>query len=171
MSRDQAIPGTRAARHGRIRQLLAHGEYSSQGQIVQALADEGMTVTQATLSRDLDELKALRVRGARGNLAYRIPDPAERGQDRSEVVEQIANRLARVCTELLVSAQAGGNLVVLRTPPGAAQYLASALDDSVFAGVLGTVAGDDTVMVVAQDAEGARDIARKLLVLANGQDT
>lgn len=132
MSRKQSLPTTKAARHARIRHVLAHQEISSQGQLVQALAHDGLSVTQATLSRDLVELNALRVRSSGGTLVYRIAEPADRGHDVSGVAEQIASRLARVCTELLVSAEAAGNLVVLRTPPGAAQYLASALDDSCF---------------------------------------
>lgn len=167
-TRGHSLPTTKAARHARIRHVLAHQEIRSQGQLVEELAADGLVVTQATLSRDLVELGALRVRGPHGTFSYRIVESSDRG---GGVVEQIASRLSRVCTELLVAAEAAGNMVVLRTPPGAAQYLASALDDSVFPGVLGTIAGDDTVLVVTRDNEGARDVAGRLVELADGAES
>jgi transcriptional regulator of arginine metabolism len=81
--------------------------------------------------------------------------------------EFLAARLSRLCGELLVSAEASGNLVVLRTPPGAAQYLASAIDHSVFTGVLGTIAGDDTVLVIARDVSGGDELAARFVGLAS----
>lgn len=166
-----SVPATKAARHARIRHLLAHQEIRSQGELARALAGDGLNVTQATLSRDLMELHAVRIRGTNGAMTYRIAEPSERSSDELDPAEQIAARLARVCTELLVAAEAAGNLVVLRTPPGAAQYLASALDDSTLRGVLGTVAGDDTVLIVARDPAGASDVAARLLEMAGGTET
>ncbi len=81
--------------------------------------------------------------------------------------EYLAARLARLCGELLVSAESSANLVVLRTPPGAAQYLASAIDHSVLPGVLGTIAGDDTVLVIARDADGGDELAARFVALAS----
>ncbi len=167
-SSEAALPSTKAARHARIRQVLSRSQVRSQGELARELAAAGLVVTQATLSRDLVELRAARVRGPHGTLVYRIGEPVSgAGGQEAGQVEQIAARLARVCTELLVSAEAAGNLVVLRTPPGAAQYLASALDDSVFPGVIGTIAGDDTVLLVSRDAAGADDVAARLLELTN----
>jgi transcriptional regulator of arginine metabolism len=139
------IPLTKNARQQRIIELLATAEVKSQTELADLLVDAGVHVTQATLSRDLVELDAVKVRVTSGALVYAVP--AE-GGDRTPVVgrESAASeaRLARLCAELLVSADASANLVVLRTPPGAANFLASALDKAELGAVLGTIAGDDT---------------------------
>jgi len=125
-------------------------------------------VTQATLSRDLVELEAVKVRGADGALVYAVPSE---GGDRTPhaPADSAAGRarLARLCAELLVSADASGNLVVLRTPPGAAQFLASSFDKAEFADVLGTIAGDDTVLVIGRDPAGGDALARRFLDMAD----
>ena len=126
-----------------------------------------MQVTQATLSRDLVELDAVRVRSTSGALVYAVP--GEGGDRRPALPGETAasgHRLGRLLAELLVSADASANLVVLRTPPGAAQFLASALDKAEYAGVLGTIAGDDTVLLIGRDPAGGADLARRLLALA-----
>jgi transcriptional regulator of arginine metabolism len=162
------IPLTKSARQQRIVELLATSEVKSQTDLAELLADAGVVVTQATLSRDLVELDAVKVRASSGALVYAVP--AE-GGDRTPVVarESAASeaRLARLCAELLVSADASANLVVLRTPPGAANFLASALDKAELGAVLGTIAGDDTVMVISRDPVGGEDLAQRLLDLAN----
>jgi transcriptional regulator of arginine metabolism len=137
------------------------------GEQVGQLAGAGVAVTQATLSRDLLDLDAVKVRGASGALVYAVPGE---GGDRSPVTagESSASgaRLTRFAADLLVSADHSGNLVVLRTPPGAAQLLASALDKSELSGVLGTIAGDDTVMVIGREPDGEL-LARRLVDLAS----
>ncbi len=167
----RAVPGTKAARHALIRRLLQTTTVRSQNELAAALADDGVHVTQATLSRDLVELRAVRVRTADGSLAYAIP--AEGGDPTPLVdvtAEQLAARLARLAAELLVTAEHSGNLVVLRTPPGAAQFLASAIDHSVMPGVLGTIAGDDTVLVISAEPDGGAAVARRFLDLAGGRE-
>lgn len=163
------IPLTKNARQQRIIELLATAEVRSQTELAELLADAGVIVTQATLSRDLVELDAVKVRLASGTLVYAVP--AE-GGDRTPVVgrESAASeaRLARLCAELLVAAEASANLVVLRTPPGAANFLASALDKAELGAVLGTIAGDDTVLVISRDPAGGDALAMRLLALANG---
>jgi transcriptional regulator of arginine metabolism len=144
--------GTRVARQARIVELIRDRAVHSQTELLGLLDAEGIGTTQATLSRDLDELGALKVRGA-----YVIPD------DGSPVrgVEGGTARLARLLGDLLVSADASGNLAVLRTPPGAAHYLASALDRAALHDVVGTIAGDDTLLVVAREPlTGAQLVAR-----------
>jgi transcriptional regulator of arginine metabolism len=169
MNGHPSIPLTKSARQQRIIELLATEEVRSQTELAELLADAGVVVTQATLSRDLVELDAVKVRAASGTLVYAVP--AE-GGDRTPVVgrESAASeaRLARLCAELLVSADASANLVVLRTPPGAANFLASALDKADLGSVLGTIAGDDTVMVISRDPSGGEALAARLLSLANG---
>jgi transcriptional regulator of arginine metabolism len=141
-------PTTKAARHARIVEALGRQPVRSQAELAGLLEQDGVHVTQATLSRDLDELGAVKLRGADGGVpVYVIPD------DGSPVrgIEGGTARLARLLGDLLVSADASGNLAVLRTPPGAAHYLASALDRAALHDVVGTIAGDDTLLVVARE--------------------
>jgi len=161
-------PATKTARQQYIVEVLSRHVVRSQTELAELLAEAGIAVTQATLSRDLDELGAVRVRNAEGVLAYAIPSEGGDRTPRVAPLESTAvgGRLARVCGELLVSAVASANLVVLRTPPGAAQFFASALDHAELDAVLGTIAGDDTVLVVTQDPQGGQSVADHLLGLA-----
>lgn len=161
------VAATKAARHAKIVELLGRHPVRSQAELADLLAGSGLRVTQGTVSRDLVELDAVRVRDARGVLVYAVPgeggDRTPRPATDSAVAE---SRLARLCGELLVSAEASANLVVVRTPPGAAQFLASALDKAELTAVLGTIAGDDTVLVISRSADGGPGLAGKLLALA-----
>lgn len=162
-----AGPQTKNARQRRIVELLETGEIRSQHELADLLADSGHRISQATLSRDLEELNALKVRSETGALIYAVP--AE-GGDRTPIAKHTPaseTRLARLAQELLVSAEASANLVVLRTPPGAANFLASALDKTEYDDLLGTIAGDDTVLVISRQPAGGAALARRLLALAN----
>jgi transcriptional regulator of arginine metabolism len=162
------LPVTKSARQARIVDLLTRHAVHSQGELADLLADAGVVVTQATLSRDLDELDAVRVRDASGALVYAVPGEGGDRTPRAAVETPAAeHRLARLCTELLVSAEASANLVVLRTPPGAAQFLASAVDKAELGTVLGTIAGDDTVLVVSRDPDGGDAVAERFLALSS----
>jgi transcriptional regulator of arginine metabolism len=160
-------PATKNSRHQLIVELLAGNEVRSQPELLELLDTRGVQVTQATLSRDLVELDAVRVRAQSGALVYAVP--AE-GGDRRPVAPgetaAAAHRLGRLLAELMVSADASANLVVLRTPPGAAQFLASAMDKVEYTDVLGTIAGDDTVLVMSRDPQGGAEIVRRLMALA-----
>ena len=154
-------PITKTARHARIADLIRGNPVKSQTELVDLLAGDGIAVTQATLSRDLEELGAVKVRGTDGGPAtYLIP---EDGNPVLRQAEQAPARLLRLLRELLTGADAAGHLVVLRTPPGAAQFLASALDRSGLPEVVGTIAGDDTILVVAREDVGGRTLAHQLL--------
>jgi transcriptional regulator of arginine metabolism len=155
-------PGTRTARHGRIVELIRDKDVRSQTELAELLAGDGYQVTQATLSRDLEELGAVKVSGA-----YLIPEDGHRPLRPSE---QAPARLTRLLRELLTGVDASGNMAVLRTPPGAAQFLASALDRSGLPDVVGTIAGDDTILVVARDATGGAALAAKLAPWAGRAD-
>ena len=160
-------PHTKAARHALVTSLLTRGTVHSQQQLAELLAAEGVTVTQATLSRDLVELRAVKIRTPSGALAYAVPaEGGLRAPAAGPDDEMLAARLARLCAELLVTAEASGNLVVLRTPPGAAQFLASAIDHSILPAILGTIAGDDTVLVIAREGETGSALAARFLALA-----
>ncbi|HEU5475145.1 MAG TPA: arginine repressor [Actinophytocola sp.] len=157
-------PGlTRVARQARIVELVSSMGIRSQAELAKLLAAEGIDVTQATLSRDLDELGAVKLRGADGGVpVYVIPE------DGSPVrgVQGGTSRLVRLLAELLVSADGSANLTVLRTPPGAAQFLASAIDRSALHEVVGTIAGDDTLLVIAREPLTGRELADRFIGMA-----
>ena len=156
----------RAGRQARIVELIRDEAVHSQAELLGLLVAEGIETTQATVSRDLDELGAIKLRGADGGIpVYVIPD------DGSPVrgVEGGTGRLAKLLGELLVSSDASGNLAVLRTPPGAAHYLASALDRAALHDVVGTVAGDDTLLVVAREPLTGAMLAERLTNLKSAK--
>jgi len=134
--------GSKAQRQQAIADLLANEAITSQDQIVDHLADQGITATQATVSRDLEDLSAIKVRMPGGASAYAIPD-----HPHEHVVP--AGHLRRIFSEWVVGVDSSGNMVVLRTLVGSAHVVASAIDRSGLDEVLGTVAGDDTLFVVA----------------------
>lgn len=148
----------KAQRQHRIAKLLAEQGVSSQAQLVDLLADDDVTATQATVSRDLEDLGAIKVRVPGGATVYAIPELP---------TEQIApeNHLRRVLGEWLVEVVRSGDLVVLRTPPGSAHVVASAIDRSGLDDIIGTVAGDDTLLVIATEGVGPA-VAETLAELA-----
>jgi transcriptional regulator of arginine metabolism len=190
-------PGTKAARQARIAAILGREQVHSQEQLAELLHRyAGLSVAQATLSRDLDDLGVVRLRGPNGTLVYSLPEaPGGPGSlpglglghtdsaERSPVTPDIQHpapdappvgsgfgpvsaRMVRHLKELLTSAEASANLVVLRTPAGAAQFLASVIDHAAWPPILGTVAGDDTVLVIARDPSGGEALAAEFLRLA-----
>jgi transcriptional regulator of arginine metabolism len=170
-------PGTKASRQAWVAATLADRPVRSQEELARLLAERGMPVTQATLSRDLEEIGAVRVRSADGSLVYALPEepggPGSRpggvaggGAGGGSEPDASRPRLSRTASELLISAEASANMVVLRTPAGAAQFLASVLDHAAWPSILGTVAGDDTVLVIARDPAGGEALAAQLLALA-----
>jgi transcriptional regulator of arginine metabolism len=198
-------PLTKTARHARIADILAREQVRSQEELAELLERyASVHVTQATLSRDLDELGVVKLR-AGGSLVYALPEepggpgshpggpgslsggPGAPGSDPGGVSPPPAGsgsrsvpapggartetphdaRLARYLGELMTSAEASANLVVLRTPAGAAQFLASVIDHAGLPAVLGTVAGDDTVLLIARDPAGGDALAADFLRRAN----
>jgi transcriptional regulator of arginine metabolism len=208
-----ATPVTKTARHARIAAILAREQVRSQEELAELLEQyASVHVTQATLSRDLDELGVVRLRAAGGALVYALPEepggpgsrpggaigrtaapkpqesssphnlqgpptpddpqvlPGHHGaaRQRENTAESARDaRLARYLAELMTSAEASANLVVLRTPAGAAQFLASVIDHAVMPSILGTVAGDDTVLIITRDPAGGEDAAADFLRRAN----
>ena len=137
-----------------LAQLLAGRRYSSQDDLARALARAGVTTTQATLSRDLRSLGVAKRADAQGRSAYELPGPATETMDR----ERRMLDLKAFVNEVRVAQ----NLVVVRTPPGHANAVGRAIDLAEFADVVGTVAGDDTVLVVLESAAEARRFKRAL---------
>jgi transcriptional regulator of arginine metabolism len=164
------IAQTRAARHQRITDILTRHHVHSQGELLEHLAQDGLEVTQATLSRDLVELGAVKVREGR-TLVYAVPGAGGDRTPRAAVgAHELSVRLRRLCEELLVTAEASANLVVVRTPPGAAGYLASAIDHADQSDILGTIAGDDTIMIITVGAQAGQAVATRLLSLAGSRE-
>ncbi|MBM7367258.1 arginine repressor [Gordonia hydrophobica] len=158
-SESSRLAATRAGRHSRIIEILAAEQVRSQSELQQKLAKVGVEATQATISRDLDELGAVKLRAADGGVGvYVVPEDGTpvRG------VSGGTDRVARLVSELLVSTDASGDMAVLRTPPGAAGYLASALDRARLPGVVGTIAGDDTIFVLARRPLTGADLAARI---------
>ncbi len=150
---------TKQQRQHRIALILEEHSVSSQAQVVELLAAERIVATQATVSRDLEEMGALKVRLPGGDTAYAVPELPK---------DQVApaDHLRKVLGEWVVEVASSQNLVVLRTPPGSAHVVASAIDRARLDGVLGSVAGDDTVMVVTTEAAGGPAIEERLARIA-----
>ncbi|MEY2424451.1 MAG: transcriptional regulator of arginine metabolism [Actinomycetota bacterium] len=146
-------------RQHRIAQLLESGTVTSQSQLVDLLAEGGVVATQATVSRDLEDMGAVKIRVRGGETAYALPElPTQR------VAPE--DHLRRVLSEWLVEVAHSGPVVVLRTPPGSAHVVGSAIDRAGLPDVLGTVAGDDTLMVIASAKAGGEKVADMFADLA-----
>ena len=140
-------------RHGKILKLIQAQSIHSQGDLVRALRTMGIGVTQVTVSRDIRDLGLIKTR--RGYARTKEAPAAP--------IEQAAADLKTVAREFLKDVRVAQNLVVLQTPPGRANAVAAALDEAEWQGVVGTLAGDDTVLVVAPDAHTAAKLRDKLL--------
>ena len=160
-SASERAGSSRVARQGLILELIQAHEIGSQNELADMLAEHGIRVSQGTLSKDLLDIGAVRVRSSAGVLVY-APPGLDVASDRT-LREQ---RLARICAEVLVSAEASANLLVIKTPPGAAQYVASAIDRVSRPAILGTIAGDDTVVVVTRSPDGGQAVAQYFLAMA-----
>jgi transcriptional regulator of arginine metabolism len=139
---------TVVARRSKAIALVKSGRIASQSDLVKELKKAGFPVTQATASRDLEEIGAVRGRGG-----YTIAESDDGSMARSMPLPG----------DLILSVESSGNLAVVRTPPGGAQFLASSLDHSGLKSIIGTIAGDDTVLVVSRKASGGAELAKELL--------
>jgi transcriptional regulator of arginine metabolism len=146
-----------SARRAKAISLIKAGVVHSQSDLVKLLKKAGFVVTQATASRDLEEIGAVRGRNSDGDSVYVISASSDGAIAASMPLP----------SDLILSVEASGNLAVVRTPPGGAQYLASTLDNSSISSIIGTIAGDDTVLVVSKKATGGADLAKELLSYAS----
>jgi len=150
---------SKAARQHRIEQILEREPVASQQRLVELLADAGVEATQATVSRDLEDLGAVKVRRAGSEPVYAVPElPKDRAVP--------GDHLRRVLGDWVVEVSSSANLVVVRTPPGSAHVVASALDRAALPEILGTVAGDDTIVVVAAEGVRGGELGQQLAGLA-----
>lgn len=142
-----------SARRSKAISLIKAGVVHSQSDLVKLLKKAGFVVTQATASRDLEEVGAVRSRNEFGELVYQIGSSSDGAIAKSMPLP----------SDLILSVESSGNLAVVRTPPGGAQFLASSLDNSGIASIIGTIAGDDTVLVVSKKSNGGAELAKELL--------
>src|SRR5437773_1800510 len=152
MHTDRNPPMPRSRRLARVAELLDGRPFSSQEELGKALAREGVSVTQATLSRDLRSLGVAKRPDADGRPIYELPGPAAETFDRARQLLDLRAFVNQVRT--------AQNLVVVRTPPGHAHGVGRAIDLADFDGVMGSVAGDDTVLVIMESSSSARRLKR-----------
>ncbi len=145
-----------SARRAKAISLIQSGAIHSQSDLVVALKKNGYRVTQATASRDLEEIGAVRARSKDGESIYKISDSSD----------DALSRMSPVPSKLILSVDHSANLAVIHTPPGAAQFVASSLDHANLTGVIGTIAGDDTIILVSKKATGGAQLAKELLTYA-----
>lgn len=178
-------PQTRAGRLAAIRTAIESTAITSQQQLSKILASQGFDVTQATLSRDLDELEAFKARNAQGIMSYLLPDsfdaPSQSGQNPAGSDDgasaaagagtpaRVRPQMSKVLSGLVTSVATASNQVVIHTPSGAAQYVASVIDAEPPQSVLGTIAGDDTVLIILASEALAKQYSVQLLEIASGQ--
>lgn len=141
------------SRHQKIIDLVQHSRIGTQEELADILNREGYKVTQATVSRDIKELKLSKVPGPNGVQYYQMLEPEE---------QTYSDKYIRVLREALMSMDTAGNLLVIRTMVGMANAVAAALDHFRFEEIVGTLAGDDTIMCVMKNAEDAERIMHKV---------
>jgi transcriptional regulator of arginine metabolism len=146
----------KAQRHAAILRLITANRVPSQEGLRELLAKEGMEVTQATLSRDVRELRLAKIAGPDGSSYYGAPPEPE----------MLHPPLDQLVPALLLSAEGVGPLLVARTPPGSAEALGGALDKAAWEGVIGTIAGDDTLLIIARSEKSRREITERLHEMA-----
>jgi transcriptional regulator of arginine metabolism len=135
-----------------MRSILVKDALSSQAELRDALAAGGFDVTQATVSRDLDAIGAARVKNGQG-VVYRL-GPADTDPEKLALFQAV--------DEFVMAVGVSGNLVVLHVPPGAAQFVASRIDAAHVDGIMGTIAGDDTILIVADEVIGAEQVSQRV---------
>jgi transcriptional regulator of arginine metabolism len=148
-------------RHAEILRLVGEQDIATQSEIVDALADVGMNAAQATISRDIAELGLVKVRGQGGRMVYAAPGSNDPDRVRT---------LSRALRSWASTIKGSSNLVLITTPAGYADPLAQVIDEASHPEVLGTIAGDNTVLVVADEGVSGAELADTLLSLANGID-
>ena len=144
----------------KILEILDRSRVTSQVQLSEMLLEEGIDITQATLSRDLDELGAKKVKRDGGRSFYMVGGELEQFDDQ---VNGPREKLRRMLDELVTTTDHSGNIGMLRTPAGAAQYLASYIDRAGIPDVVGCIAGDDTIFILARDPITGEELVRNLV--------
>ena len=154
MTADQSISGTQARRRRAVAELIRSGALTSQDELVAKLRGQGFAVTQATVSRDLDQLGAVKIRKS-GAVSYALPDAL--GDS-----DWAGRRLSGLIAEWARAIEPAGNLVVIKTPPGLAHVIGVALDQAELPDVVGTISGDDTIFIATASTAKATALAKQL---------
>jgi len=150
---------SRTARQHLIQEILANKSISSQNELLIELKKKGFEVTQTTLSRDLDDLGAIKTDDNNGQSKYLIP---ESDPDRINETGLARNRLEKLASDLVVGVDHSANLAIIHTPAGAAQFVASIIDHATLKNVIGTIAGDNTVLVITKGLKDGESVASQI---------
>ena len=140
--------------------LIVRYEIETQEELVAKLEEAGCKVTQATISRDIRELRLTKIVGESGVQKYALPEPLPQGE-----LPMVARRLSRVMREAFVSAEVAGSIVVVRTMSGMAMAVADALDSLRMEEIVGTIAGDDTIFLAVHSVEDGNSLRDKIMAL------
>jgi transcriptional regulator of arginine metabolism len=157
-----AVTDVRTRRRKAIAEIIRAGPAASQEEVTAKLADLGFNVTQATVSRDLDQIGAVKVKRG-GVLSYALPDQI--GQN-----DWTTTRLERIIGEWVHSVEAAGNMLVMKTPPGSAHLVGAAVDQAKVPEIAGTVCGDDTIFLVARDGANSKELAQRFRTMAGAAE-
>jgi transcriptional regulator of arginine metabolism len=144
----------KARRHQRILDIVRSQTIKTQEDLAEELAREGITVTQATISRDIKELRLIKAPVGDGTYRYTIPT------DRS--IEDINRRVERIFREVIISIEDSENIIVIKTLEGAAQAVAAVLDDLAWREIVGSLAGDDTILLIIKPVQSVPDVMSRL---------
>jgi len=152
-------PDSKTARLHVIEELIVNKEISSQNELLEILKSKGFEVTQTTLSRDLDELNAIKSSNSIGKNIYTIK---KKSVDKLNSSKNVRNKLEKSLSEFVISVDSSANLAIIHTPAGAAQYVASLIDQSAIDKVIATIAGDNTVLVVTKGIDDGKKVASQI---------
>lgn len=152
-------PDSKTARLHVIEELIVNKEISSQNELLEILKSKGFEVTQTTLSRDLDEINAIKSSNSTGKNIYTIK---KKSVDKLNSSKNVRNKLKKSLSEFVISVDSSANLAIIHTPAGAAQYVASLIDQSAIDKVIATIAGDNTVLVVTKGIDDGKKVASQI---------
>ncbi len=152
-------PDSKTARLHVIEELIVNKEISSQNELLEILKSKGFEVTQTTLSRDLDEINAIKSSNSTGKNIYTIK---KKSVDKLNSSKNVRNKLEKSLSEFVISVDSSANLAIIHTPAGAAQYVASLIDQSAIDKVIATIAGDNTVLVVTKGIDDGKKVAGQI---------
>jgi transcriptional regulator of arginine metabolism len=152
-------PDSKTARQHVVEELIVNKEISSQNELLNMLKSKGFDITQTTLSRDLDEINAVKSVKTDGKNVYTIK---KNSADKLQSSKDVRNKLEKSLSEFVISVDSSANLAIIHTPAGAAQYVASLIDQADMEKVLATIAGDNTVLVVTKGLDDGKKVASQI---------
>ena len=148
----------KSSRQDEILRIIREKDVETQEELAEELRKNGYKVTQATVSRDIRELKLIKVAANGGGFKYAKPERHETA---------VSDRLTRILNDSLVNVDFSGNMIVVKTLSGSANVAAEALDNLGWEEILGTIAGDNTIFIVARDAADTAEITNRIRKLTD----